>query len=188
MKKYIAYVMIAALTLPWILAAYSEYPQDQYYLVRAPVDHGDNTPDTALAETTSQWADFSSTWVTKSYRVPTAAKTIAFTFASTTDGDAATIIVYAWRQNGPAEYVCSYDLVAGTLDTDDSTALNYIDTMTLVSDRWPKTTWTADADGNNGVAKLCMNTCGARYFTVLVTACTPAATHSVTTIRATYWQ
>jgi hypothetical protein len=188
MKKYISYILIAALTLPFILGAYMEYPQDQWYLVRASVDHGDNTPDDALGETTSQWADWSSTWATKSYRVPSGAKTIAFTFASTTDADAATIIVYAVHQGGPIEYVCSYNLVAGTMDTDDATPLNYIDTMTLVNDRWPKTTWTADADGSNGVAKLCMNTIGARYFLVLVTAVTPAATHSVTTIRATYWQ
>jgi hypothetical protein len=187
MKKYISIILVSLLALPFLLGAYVDYPQDQWYLIRS-VDHGDDTPDPDLAETTKQWADFTASYMTKAFKVPTAAKTIAFQFSSTTDADAATIVVYAYHQGGGAEYVCSYTLVAGTMDTDDSTALNYIDTMTLVSDRWPKTTWTADASGDNGMARLCMNTCGARYFLVLVTAVTPAATHSVTNIRATYWQ
>jgi hypothetical protein len=90
---------------------------------------------------------------------------------------AATITLYAARYKGPAEpvgsIVCAFgtqEVVKSPVDDSDHAGM-YADEMTATW-KWYDLAETADADGNNGVAKLKFDMYGRKYLLALVTSIT----------------
>jgi hypothetical protein len=182
MKKYIVYILIAAMTIPWMLGAYSEYPQDQWYMVRSAVATADT--DLNVSTPTTTWSYFGANLMAKAYRVPISAKNLSFEIIGKDNDTTSTVVIWAYHQGGDAEAVCSYTTLSGTMKTGDSTAQYYAGTLTQVYDYWNKTCWTSNDTSGTGIAKINMNTCGAKYFLVLFTAIKSSDT---VTCKVTYW-
>ncbi|MFA5187009.1 MAG: hypothetical protein WC551_11055 [Patescibacteria group bacterium] len=69
--------------------------------------------------------------------------------------------LYGWRENGPAMLICSGTFTLGAAVT-GATNTFYADTIT-VTDTWPTTVVTSDADGNNRVASLAFDMIGCSW-------------------------
>ena len=98
---------------------------------------------------------------------------VVFTFSHTNaDTDTATFIVYGYKEGGPAEFVASGNLTAGAQISDASRY--YADTIGTQVERWAGAIDWVDADGDNGVAKLIIDSLDYSYFVVLFTAISAA--------------
>ncbi|MHC4364800.1 MAG: hypothetical protein ACYSTJ_04955 [Planctomycetota bacterium] len=136
-----------------------------------------SSADSDLTASTKTWATFISTYHPRSstnkpaIQLPSQANRITVIFDhKNANTDTATFIIYAYREGGPAEYVCSSTLTAGAQETDDATTRYYADTIGTVTDRWPETLTESDSGGNNGVAKITFDARGYKYLLCLFTA------------------
>jgi hypothetical protein len=131
------------------------------------------TADTDLADDEKTWAHFGTNYSTDcvapdvdgnalmSWKAPDSANAVTVIFDhKNADADTATFILYAYREKGPAEFVCSGSLTAGAQANDDATARYYADTIASFVQRWIQTVAQTDAGGNDGVAKVSFDLCG----------------------------
>jgi len=86
---------------------------------------------------------------------------------------------YGWRRNnGPAEMIAYGTATLGTQqvvkypDTGTAPAATkfWADTIAITEQAWLATVWTADAEGNNRVGKLCFDYCGYEWLYVEITS------------------
>ncbi len=133
--------------------------------------------DTDLTDAQKTWAYFdtnfkpSVTVVGKSSQLPRGAKVVEIIFDhKNANTDTATFILYAYRDGGPAEFVCTGVLTAGAQKNDDSTARYYADTINTTVDRWVRAVEFVDAGGNNGVARVAFDPFERKYILCLFTA------------------
>lgn len=146
--------------------------QSKYAVLRNTV----TVADSDLTTTTSTWATFLSTYhpsltTPKSVKIPQECTEIdlIFDFAAA-DTDTAALSLYAYREDGDAELVCSIDTItAGAMKTNDGTARYYADTIGTVTSAWPATITETDSAAGNRMAKLTFNTRGYRYLMCLFT-------------------
>ena len=146
--------------------------QNRYTILRNTL----SSNDTDLTASQKTWAYFetnfkpSVTVIKKSSQLPRGAKIAEIIFDhKNADSDTATFIIYAYREGGPAEFVCTGVLTAGAQETDDSTARYYADTIATFSERWPKAVEPADASANNGVAKVAFDPLERKFILCLFT-------------------
>ena len=132
--------------------------------------------DTDLTDAQKTWAYFetnfkpSVTVVGKASLLPRGSRMAEVTFDhSNANSDTASFIIYAYREGGPAELVCSGNLVAGAQETDDSTTRYYADTIDTTVDRWVRAVEFVDAGGNNGVARVAFDPFERKYILCLFT-------------------
>lgn len=156
-----------------------ETERTMYRLLRDTL--ADTAVDTDLTGAQKTWAHFASNYSTdayvdkdanegKSWRVHKKANAAIVIFdCKNVDADTFTFILYAYRNGGPAEFVCSGNGQSGKNKTDDATARYYADTITSLTQRWYKTVSPVDAGANDGVAKVCFDLCGADRLLCLFT-------------------
>lgn len=151
--------------------------QLSYRLLRDSV----SSADTDLTATTKNWATFLSTYHPRSGSSGIAVElrpienrlTVIFDFA-TANSDTAAASLYAYKEGGPAEFICSIaTLTAGNQESDivggGSTTRYFCDTITAPTQRWPNTVGRADYEGDNGMAKLTFDARGYKYLLCLFT-------------------
>lgn len=158
--------------------AFTETRQVRYVLLRDTLAAA--SVDTDLTATQKTWAHFVTNYSTdscrdvtgnpgKSWKVPLGANAALVTFDFNDNAGTATFILYAYRERGPAEFICTSTLIAGAQTTDDSTARYYADTVGTVTQRWLQTVYKVDAAGNDGVAKMAFDLSGADRLLCLFT-------------------
>jgi hypothetical protein len=133
--------------------------------------------DTALTGATYKWSTFLSTYHPDDGSAKTAIEldprhnqaTVIFDHKNA-DTDTATFIIYAYREGGPAEQVCTSTLTSGKAQTDDATTRYYADTIGTVTDTWPATVSESDSGGSDGVAKITFDIRGYKYLLCFFTA------------------
>ena len=141
-----------------------------------------SSADTDLAATTRKWSYFVSTLHPESgtsaiaIEVDPRYNQATIIFDHTTEADTGTFVIYAFREAGgeapqiaPAEKVCTSTLVAGSQQTNDSTARRFADTIGTVTSTWPATVAESDSGGGNGVAKITFDIRGYKYLLCLFT-------------------
>ena len=135
-----------------------------------------STADTDLAAATKKWSTFVSTYHPDSGSSGIAVKTdpmhnqVTIIFDhSNVDADTATFVIYAYREGGPAEKVCTSTLLSGKQQTNDSTARFYADTIGTLTSTWPATVAESDSAGGDGVAKITFDLRGYKYLLCLFT-------------------
>ena len=107
----------------------------------------------------------------KAKTVPLDVDQVELAFAcKNADTDTFTAVVYACRESGDIEFVCTVAGTAGSQQTNDSTPRFYADTFASTSDRWPSDVFYIDSQGNNGIAKIVFDLRERRHVIVLFTA------------------
>lgn len=144
--------------------------QNKYTILRNTL----SSNDTDLTDAQKTWAHFLANYhpdvaTKKSSRIPRGAKLAEITFDHTTEAETATFIIYAYREGGPAEFVCTGALTAGAQETDDPTTRYYADTIGSTADRWVKAVEFVDAGGDDGVARVAFDPFEHKYILCLFT-------------------
>lgn len=155
--------------------SYPSSKQVGYEDLRAAV----SSADSDLTSTTKKWSTFASSYhpessTPKAVKLPDMCHNISIIFDfATANTDTAALTLYAYREKGPAEFVCSIDTItAGAQANNDSTTRYYVDTIGTITQRWHGGTSAVsevDSGGNDGVAKLTFNTYGVKYLLCLFT-------------------
>jgi hypothetical protein len=135
-----------------------------------------SSADTDLAAATKKWSTFVSTYHPESGSAKTAYRvlprhnraTIIFDHKNV-DADTATFVIYAYREGGPAEKVCTSTLQSGKQQNNDATTRFYADTIGTVTSTWPATVSESDSAGGDGVAKITFDMRGYKYLLCLFT-------------------
>jgi len=144
--------------------------QSQYTLLRSTVSSADSN----LTTTTSKWSTFLSSYhpdlaAPKAARIPQDCTEIDIIFDFAADADTAALSLYAYREGGDAELVCTIDTITGgQMVTNDGRY--YGDTIGTVTSTWPSTITETDSAGSNRMAKLTFDTRGYRYLLPLFTS------------------
>lgn len=148
--------------------------QAQYYILRDTVLTAN--VDTDLTSAQKDWDYFAANLTESdgySKEIPSSANFVQIIFDHlTANTHTATAIIYAVKDKGPVEYVCSANLLAGAQETSGATPRYYCDTIgdSTWVDRWPKAVGLSDNSGNNGVAKINFDALGAKHIICLFTA------------------
>ncbi len=135
-----------------------------------------SSADSDLGVATKKWSTFVSTYHPKSGSSGIAIETdprhnqvtIIFDHKNV-DTDTATFVLYAYRDGGPAEKICTSTLISGKQQTDDATTRFYADTIGTVTSTWPATVAESDSGGGDGVAKITFDLRGYKYLLCLFT-------------------
>ena len=128
-----------------------------------------STADSDLTSAQKTWDYFVANWKSQgstSSRVPLQAKKAIVSFDhKNADADTASFSLYGYSEGGPAELICTGDLTAGDLATNDATARYYADTVDdsgdtagQVNDSHITSVVVADGSGANGVTRLVFDT------------------------------
>lgn len=147
--------------------------QASYYTLRSAV----SSADTDLTASERTWTYFAanlheSLGTNLSKEIPATANSVQIIFDfATANTDTATFVLYACKDKGPIEYVCTGNLIAGDQETDDATTRYYCDTIgdTSWTDKWIKTIGLSDS-GNNRIARINFDACGYKHIICLFTA------------------
>jgi len=139
----------------------------------------------AAVATPTKWTNSSvvEEWGTERGRlIPCNAENIFLAFmaahASDPNNGTASIKIYMYRRNGPAQFVGDYDLVCGDLDVvrypyppyEGILKKNYIDTITRRESNWIQEPEIVGGDSDNGIAMLRIPTHGYEWILVEVDA------------------
>lgn len=160
MKKHKKVILIAvAIGIILFCSAYDQTAKYKYHTLRDTV----SAADTDLTAAQKTWSHYLTNYTSSgaSYKLPRGANFAHVVFDhKNANTDTATFILYGYRENGPAEFICSGNLTAGAQETGDSTTRYYADTIESLTQRWIGNIDTCDASGNNGVAKVNFDTYG----------------------------
>ena len=137
-----------------------------------------STADSDLGVATKKWSTFVSTYQPSldgtsgiAVRLDSTTNRVTIIFDhKNVDADTATFVIYAYREGGPAEYVCSSTLLSGKQQTDDATTRFFADTIGTLTQRWPSSVSESDSAAADGVAKITFDTRGYKYLLCLFTA------------------
>lgn len=91
---------------------------------------------------------------------------VAFRFSGNTDTQ--NYEVWAAKENGDFEFVCSGVATAGTQTA--SKGGFWAKAITVVTSLWASQPKSTDVTGNNGIAKLVLDACGRKHWYVIGTA------------------
>ena len=105
-----------------------------------------------------------------SKKIPARANSVQIIFDhKNANTDTATVVIYACKEKGPVEFVCTVPLTSGAQETNDATARYYCDGFGTLAQRWI-TTVSVSGEDNDGIAKLNFDACGYKHIICLFTA------------------
>ena len=107
---------------------------------------------------------------------------VAFTHKNA-DSDTASFVIYGYKTNGDAAFVCSGACTAGAMASNGGRY--YCDTIGTQVERWPGALEFVDEDGDDGMARVVFDACDYRYFVILFTA---VSTSDNVQAQATWYQ
>jgi len=156
----------------------------KWYVMRKDASNGIiSTADAALTSAQKKWSYLRDTLSTSeidglSYRVPRSADQVEIAFTcKNADTDTFTAVIYAAREKGDLEFVCSLNGTAGAQESDGAfegddytTTRYYADTFASTADRWPADVFYIDAAGNDGIGKVVFDLRERRHVVCLFTA------------------
>ena len=143
-----------------------------WYTVRSDGSDGViSTADSDLADDGKTWENLRDNLQDESYEVPKEAGQIELAFTcKNADTDTFTAVVYAAREGGDIEYVCTATGTSGAQETGASTPRYYCDTLASTSDRWASDVFYIDADDNDGMSKIVFDLRERKWVIVLFTS------------------
>lgn len=152
--------------------------QNPWMKVRTEVSSTDTlmTADGAGSTPRKCWTERDTT---KGQNIPLGANGVKVALMGDDEDSDATITVWVYAERGPAEWVIGATFTIGamevvedpTTNAMEATTLNYADAITVVDQGWPnKLLNTIDAGGDDGIAQIIFEACGARFIKVEVSA------------------
>ena len=148
--------------------------QATYYVLRDTLAAA--SADSDLTDAQKDWDYFAANLTQDdglSKDIPVTANFVQIIFDHSNAGDdTATFVIYATKDKGPIEFVCSGNLLSGAQETSDTTPRYYCDTIgdSAWAARWPKEVGLSDNAGNDGVAKINFDALGYQHIICLFTA------------------